>query len=140
MSHKTKLNYLVLFSYDPPVPNKFKIDSNIFRATICKQNGVPISVLFSKKEQSRYISDIYRLTSILTSSREPSKRVTRARTSFPLLTGVFFFEGDGELAGPFSTPSGSTAAGILVSSGIVAPYYLQEEIKNGPQTAQVTSQ
>ena len=80
---------------------------------------------------------LHRLTSILTSSREPSRRVTRARTSFPLLTGVFFFEGDGELAGPFSTPSGSTAAGILVSSGIVGPYYLRrntQRSKNRPST------
>jgi hypothetical protein len=45
-----------------------------------------------------------------------------------LLTGVFFFEGDGELAGPFSTPSGSTSAGILVSSGIVDPYLPAKKI------------
>jgi len=45
-----------------------------------------------------------------------------------LLTGVFFFEGDGELAGPFSTPSGSTSAGIFVSSGIVGPYLPAKKI------------
>jgi hypothetical protein len=72
-----------------------------------------------------YIQYINHPTSMLTSSREPSSRATLARTNFPLLTGVFFFEGDGELAGPFSTPSESTTAGTLVSSGIVAPYYLK---------------